>query len=223
MGLGTILSGGTDGQYQVKLLYSVVMYNAELKLIDSRLNVLQIAYTSAPISTPREIFKKNNLGLQIESLKKRKSNLEKNVKTEEIISAWCADFTEDLSGNIGTVEIPGESANIQIQPGYEENAIYDIVRDGQLVPAYNMNTAAWYYNLAMLPGWQKWKPLFRYAIIDSINSEANTAKITLEDIKSTQQDLNINQDDIISDVEIEYMECNSAASVSYTHLTLPTN
>lgn len=210
MGKGKIISGGTDGQYQVRVLYSSVEYHAQIERIDARLIVLQDAYDNAPIETPKEVWEKSILGLQITALEKRKTNLEENVILEEDISAWCADLTEDLSGDIGTVEIPGESTNIQIQPGYSDNAIYNLERDGQLVPTYNMNAAGWFYNLAMLPGWQKWKPLFRYATIDSIK-EDNKADITIENIKSSQQELEINQANTLSDVEIEYMDCDSSA------------
>jgi hypothetical protein len=71
--------------------------------------------------------------------------------------------------------------------------------------------SGFFYNLAMLPGWQKWKPLFRYASIDSIDSENNEADLTLSGEKSSQQNLDINQATTISGVPIEYMDCNSAA------------
>lgn len=211
MGKGQIISGGANGQYQVKILYSRVEYDAQMLIIDSRLIALQTAHINAPTTTPKERAAKDIIGLQIAALEKRQANLEANVLLEETISAWCSDLTEDLSGDIGTVEIPGESTNIQIQPGYENNAAYNLERDGQLVPTYNASPAGVYYNLAMLPGWQKWKPLFRYATIDSINSGNDTANITLENIKSSQQDIEINQTDTLSDVAIEYMTCDSVA------------
>ncbi|MFK5952471.1 MAG: hypothetical protein QM498_05375, partial [Desulfobacterium sp.] len=149
------------------------------------------------------------LSMQKLSIEKRKQYLENKMPADKTVSAWCADLTEDLSGEIGTVEIPGESTYIQIQPGYENNAAYDLDRDGQLLPAVVSTPAQTFYNLAMLPGWQKWKPLFRYGTITAIDGD--TADITLENIKSSQQSLEINQTDTLTGVAIEYMSCNSGA------------
>ena len=143
------------------------------------------------------------------SAAKRKQFLEANMPADETISAWCADLTEDLTGEIGTVEIPGETAYIQIQPGYESNAVYNIPRDGQLLPTVIASAAQSFYNLAMMPGWQKWKPLFRYGTITAIDGD--TASVAVEGITSSQQSLVINQTDSLSDVAIEYMNCNGGA------------
>ena len=143
------------------------------------------------------------------SAEKRKEYLENNMPEDETISAWCADLTEDLAGEVGTVEIPGESVDIQVQPGYDGNAAYNQDRDGQLLPTVVNTPAQAFYNLAMMPGWQKWKPTYRYATIDSIG--AYTANITLESATSTQQGLNINIESSFTDVLIEYMSCNASA------------
>ena len=143
------------------------------------------------------------------SAEKRKEYLENNMPEDETISAWCADLTEDLAGEVGTVEIPGESVDIQVQPGYDGNAAYNQDRDGQLLPTVVNTPAQAFYNLAMMPGWQKWKPLFRYATIDAVNGDK--ADITLGNTTSSQQSLDINQAGTISDVDIEYMSCNGAA------------
>ncbi|MFO7884816.1 MAG: hypothetical protein R6U68_08350, partial [Desulfobacteraceae bacterium] len=122
------------------------------------------------------------LRAQLASLKVRKLSLEKRIEfinagfpDDETISAWCADLTEDLTGTVGLIEVPGESVEFNIRPGYEGGATYDQGRDGQLVPTVIQTPAQAYYNLAMLPGWQKWMPTYRYATIDSLDTDADTA------------------------------------------------
>jgi len=156
------------------------------------------------------------LRLEIKALKIQKLSYQKrleyiieNMPDDYITSVWCADLTEDLTGSVGTIETPGEIGALQIQPGYDSNAAYTQTRDGQLTPTVCMTPAQTFYNLAMLPGWQKWKPVFRYATITSVSGD--TANITMDATESSQQDLNINQAGQLSNVAIEYMDCNGAA------------
>ncbi|MBF0414129.1 MAG: hypothetical protein HQK70_15670, partial [Desulfamplus sp.] len=97
-----------------------------------------------------------------------------------------------------------------IYPAYDkETAAYNTERDGQLMLTKIMTPAQCFYNLAMLPGWQKWKPLYRYARITA--KSGNLATINIEDIRSTQQNLNINYIKTMANVPIEYMSCNGGA------------
>ena len=98
---------------------------------------------------------KNLATLKLRSFQLRKSYLIGNTPSDPIVNAWCADLTEDLSGEIGTIEVPGERGTVLIQPGYGGNAVYDSSRDGQLQPLIACPAAQVFYNLAMLPGWQK--------------------------------------------------------------------
>ncbi len=236
MGKGTIISGGTDGQYQLQINYDRVAYDAELSklteqitewaikisdkeseitnlynertyLVDNQFSAETIAKKTNEITSAEQ--EKAKLEIYKLSFEKRKEYLEDNMPNDETMSAWCADLTEDLTGEVGTVEIPGESTHIQIQPGYESNAVYNQSRDGQLLPTVVSTPAQTFYNLAMLPGWQKWKPLFRYGTITAIDGDI--ADVTLENIKSSQQALEINQTSNLSDVDIEYMSCNGSA------------
>jgi hypothetical protein len=105
--------------------------------------------------------------------------------------------------------VPGESVEFNIQPGYDGNAVYDSARDGQLTPTLAMTPAAAFYNLAMLPGWQKWKPTYRYGTITAVDGDL--ANVTLDAATSTQQGLGVNQESTLSDVPIEYMTCNGSS------------
>ena len=209
MGKGQIISGGSKGQYTVRILYDTMAYDREKAIIQNQLTLLNAQYIAAPESTGKEIITKNIIKLQIISLEKREQMLNAGFTAYKDISAWCADLTEDLTGYIGTAEVPGETTNIQIEPGYNGYATYQANADGQLQLTYNMDAAGLFYNLAMLPGWQKWKPLYRYGKITSISGDL--ANVDLDDIKSSQQSIEINQTTTLSNVPIEYMTCNGSA------------
>ena len=139
---------------------------------------------------------------------------------------WCADATDsdDLPSKLGMIEIAGDSAKgVNIQPGYSGNSAYDADRDGQIfvVPSSNENDDAGvacgvFWNWAMRAGWQRWRPNYRYAEIGDIDYDADTCDLTLDDIFATEDlegvQRSINPDDnVLTAVPIEYMECNSAA------------
>lgn len=203
MGKGTIISGGTDGQYQVS-----VVYNTDRQDTEKAANIAKIADIDTQIAAEEDTQKLNVLKLQKLSLEKRNETLD-TIPESEDISAWCADLTEDLSWEVGLIEVPGESVAFNIQPGYDGNAAYDSTRDGQLFPTMGLTPASAFYNLAMLPGWQKWKPTYRYATITAITGDI--ASISMESAVSTQQGLDVNQETTLSDVAIEYMNCNGSA------------
>jgi len=203
MGKGVIISGGTDGQYQVS-----VQYNVERVQAEKAANLEKITNLADRISQETDEQKLKILKLQKLSLEKRNEILDAIPESEEI-SAWCADLTEDLAGEVGLIEVPGESTAFNIQPGYEDNGAYNAARDGQLTPTMAMDPAAAFYNLAMLPGWQKWKPTYRYGTITAIDGD--TADVVLDAAVSTQQGLGVNQGTTLSGVPIEYMSCNGAA------------
>lgn len=124
------------------------------------------------------------------------------------MQAWCADYTEDLSGEVATAEVPGEIGSVIIKPGFEGNA-WSAAADGAMQPTLASTPAATFYNLAMLPGWQKWRPTFRTATITRLNGE--TCSITLDAATSSQQELGVNAQSSYSNVPILYMNCNGSA------------
>ena len=227
MGKGTIISAVGDGSYTVTVEYDTAAITAMISLLTTKISDFQ-AVIDDPESTDVEvkIAKIRQLSAQ-----KRKDFLEdtSKVPTSENITAWCADYTTDLTGSVGTIEVGRERANgVNIQPGYESNAVYSGTRDGQLVPTMAQSAAATFYNLAMLPGAQKWIPMFRYGTITEIDYDLDTCSVTIDSLTSSQQGLNINQDIGLSDVPIEYMDCNSAAFavddeiiVEFTPATFP--
>jgi hypothetical protein len=148
------------------------------------------------------------------SLLKQKEYLMR-IPADPTVSAWCADHTEDLSGNVGTIEINGDpKAAINIRPGYDGRSEYDGSRDGQAMNIMAMTPEQAFYNLAMMPGWQKWMPTYRIGEITTISGD--TCALILDNANSSLASsgtgpLNINAALELSNVPIEYMSCNGSA------------
>jgi len=122
--------------------------------------------------------------------------------------AWCADYTDDASGEVDTIEINGEPPTIIIAPQNSETPSTD-------APGYLLNRAVMsgpqaYYNAAILPGWQKFLPTFRTGEITAVDYDEDTANVAMDDAASTAQELNINKLNSLSGVPIEYMDCHAA-------------
>jgi hypothetical protein len=156
-------------------------------------------------------MKKKMLALRLASIMKKVQQYQNHIAIDHTMAAWCADLTEDLSGIVGTIEVPGEIGVVQIQPGYDGNAAYDADRDGQMQGTAAGDPAAVFYNLAMLPGWQKWMPTYRYGTITAIDTGADTCTVELDTAQSSAQSLDINHLSVLYNVPIEYMQCNSSA------------
>ena len=206
MGKGTINSHLGDGEYSVTLNFDSTRVAEEI----SRLDIV-IADWQTRIALMPAGQEKNLATLKLRSFQLRKSYLIGNTPSDPTVNAWCADLTEDLSGVVGTIEVPGERGTVLIRPGYDGNAVYNSTRDGQLQPLIASPAAQVFYNIAMLPGWQKWMPLYRFGTITVIDYDLNTCSVNMEAAASSAQGINVNQDTSLTDVPIEYLACNSAA------------
>ena len=132
-------------------------------------------------------------------------------------NVWCADYTENIAGTVGIIEIAGEKEKgVNIQPGWQGNCAYSENRDGKLAACGTTKDEAWetFWNWSMRPGWQKWKPNYRYGTITSINRTAKTCSITLDECISTDSPenkaLDVNQSATLKGVAFSYMLCGSA-------------
>lgn len=148
--------------------------------------------------------------LELETVSAKIQSLS-NIAATDSLTAWCADLTTDLSGEVGTVEVPGERDHVLIRPGHDGAAAYDAARDGQIFPIKSTTPAATFYNLAMLPGWQKWRPQYRLGEITALDPDTDTCDVALDAEASSAQGLGVNQSSTLSGIPIEYMACNSAA------------
>jgi hypothetical protein len=254
MGKGTIISGGADGLYQVRLGYNRTRIEAErtelmrlLAEIDDTLmpaagasydnSVFQYDYAQQVLSAAiaggdpatiktasREAIEalaamgsdraqKNILTLRKTALQKRFEYIAANLLSEDpTVSAWCADLTEDLTGSVGTVEVPGERVSsgpaVTIRPGYEGAAVYDAARDGILKPPIALGAAEALHARAILPGVHKWAPQYRLGAITAI--DGNSCTVLLDAALSSAQNINVNQTASVT-ASILYMDCHGAA------------
>ena len=200
MGKGTITAELGSGHYTVTLVYAgrarVNGWIADL--------TAKIAALTTVIAGMDEGLEKTIAELRLQGMIKRRSYYQAKMPDDRSINAWCVDLTTGLTGDVGTIEVAGErSGGVNIQPGYDGNAVYNASRDGQLLPAVATTAAAAYFNRAIMPGWQKHLPTFRYGVIvaDSIDFDGNTCDVCLDPTYSSQLNLDINQDQGFSQCE----------------------
>jgi len=275
MGKATIVSGGENGQYQVRLDYGKATQTERLAAIAARLAALVglIAqalqdlntqeYTGAQVEAEVEaainayvataqalaalpadtepavlkavqdavktalkthtealtklaaaVRKTAPLRLAWQALKAEQVQLQKDqakwaaLVLEETVQAWCADLTEDATGEVATVEIPGESKLVLIAPA----APVPTAAHGALVAREVQTPAQVFFNAAILPGWQKYRPTHRRGVITAVDEALDKADVTLEVLdKSSAQGLGIDQAQTLAAVPVEYMTCNAGA------------
>ena len=130
---------------------------------------------------------------------------------EPEVTAWCADYSLELTGEVATAEVPGEPRAVLVRPGFEDDAQWMPERDGQLVHRAGMQSHQVYFNAAILPGWQKWKPTYRLGEITAL--DAGTADVLLDADTSSANEIPIDPPDgrQLSQVPIEYMDCDAIA------------
>jgi len=207
MGVGTIKNNIGDGKYSVELNY-------DTSLLDNQIanDTAIVATISADIDNLDPLSSTYDADLKTLTARKTRyedliKKLEALIPDDPIVDAWCADLSDELSGEVSTIEIPGEKTFVNVAPGYVDGVYYgapvDVAKYGQLTPVMAMSPSATFYNLAMLPGWQKWKPTYRYGQITAIDGDL--CDVSLEGIESSQQNLDVNQSNTLSDVSISYM------------------
>lgn len=170
------------------------------------------AVTAAQAVLTGAQFELDRVESQLEALVIRKSAVEDRItylnglNLQQTVDTWCVDYTLEASGEVATIEIPGEPAKILVAPG----ASPPTVADGTVLARPVMDSKELYYNLAILPGWQKFKPTYRVGELVSIDYATETGSVVLDVAQSTAQNLNINQSLFLENVPIEYMDCGGS-------------
>lgn len=215
----------------------IAEHESALLALDSDIDSAQVAVNSAAADQDEAVAAYRNGNLDIKHLSKyaeaiaqaagKRDQLVSQKRAKEMLIAadetliarvdalpplrkmqvWCADYTEDLSGEIATAEVPGEIGSVIIKPGSEGRGWSS--SDGAMQPALAGTPAGTFYNLAMMPGWQKWRPTYRVATITAIDGDQ--CDIDLDSASSSQQGLNVNTRNSYSNVQILYMDCNGGA------------
>jgi hypothetical protein len=144
--------------------------------------------------------------------------LQNSADTE--IPAWCADYTEGLTGEVATLEVPGEvdpiiGGGINIKPGDEDGAEWT-ADYGQIQFGKTLSPAGFAWNMTMLTPWMKWMPLWRYATVTAVNASADTVNVALQPVLSKvgaylRRDLTVNDPWLtsMSQVPVQYMACGA--------------
>lgn len=247
MGIAQILSGGTDGKYNIRLvketakaalrktaleakltaLLAIITtkeleFYAALAVFEAKRALLTAAITAynAGTVTINDVEKAqsdmmtaykdhvekqrayNRLVLEETSLQKQLDLLDLLFVNEDRANVWCADLTETLTGEVGTIEVNGEKTEIIIMPEGDPGL-------GKIQEAGAGTPAGTFYNWAVRPGWQKYKPTYRIGTITALTGDL--CDIDLTPAASSDQNLNINQDETLINVPIEYMTCNGSA------------
>lgn len=168
---------------------------------------VQAMQTKSVYDEANKAYKK--LLLQETALGKEKTKLQ-NAPEDEAAQAWCADFTENLTGDVGVIDVGYEDKDIRIiRPHAIEGAGYNAASDGIISSFFNHTAHQLYTNRAYLPAMAKWKPRYRTGSITSLTGD--TCNVSLDPYVSSQQKLDINQSTSLTGVPIEYMTCNGAA------------
>lgn len=184
------LLANPEGQYpelQKAIQDAVTAYAAEvakLKPLQGEVNVLKSEQTS---------------------LGSRSSYLN-SLNLIKVAPAWCVDLTENATGQVATIEIPGEPDKVLIAPGAPQPQN----TDGQVLARDVLREDQAFLNAALLPGWQKWKPTFRIGTITFVNKDANTCSVDVQYTESSANQLPINQTEFLSGVPIDYMDCDAS-------------
>jgi hypothetical protein len=131
-----------------------------------------------------------------------------SVQAERTVSAWCADLTENATGTVATIEVPGEPQRVLIAPGGRA----PVEADGALAARALMSPGQVFWCAAVLPGWQRFKPDYRVGTVIAVNTTNDTAAVTLDEVFSSAQGLNVMNGPLaLQNVPVEYLDCNASA------------
>lgn len=83
--------------------------------------------------------------------------------------------------------------------------------DGAMRHAITMSPEQSFLNRAIMPGWQRFMPTYRWGTITALDKDADTCSVSLASATSSQQSLNINQVSSLSNIPVVYMNCNAKA------------
>ena len=164
--------------------------------------------TSINLGTRRRQYEANKIQLATLRMQLEAIEAKKNADAKGV---WCADFIEDAEGDCGIIDIPGEPGEQIMQPQYQGAGAYSAGRDGILMPRAWPSPASAYYNFAILPGIQRWRPTYRLGTLIDIDYDNNSGEVELMAAISSAQSLNVNPPNTLLTVQFAYMECNAEA------------
>jgi len=153
------------------------------------------------------------------ALEKAKGELDKcntlisQAAAAPTLSLWCADYTLDLTGDVGTIELGRSGRPALIRPGGGDGAgeAAYMPSDGIAAITTLVTGAGAFYNAAVQPGVATWRPRYRTGKIISMIEVLHRATVALDPLTLTDQKINVNQSVTVVDASVDYLHCNSYA------------
>jgi hypothetical protein len=232
MSKGRIIHADDEGRYRVALVRNMALVdkaierlNQDIAKCDDELLHAESDYWKKYLATQDEGERKKiqtEYDMQVEGIKIVKVSCEQQVKElkkierEKIVDLYCADYSLDLSGEVGVIEFFGDPRNGQvIYPGYGGAAAFNKKRDGAYQVVNALHDASWLWDLLVGTAWQRWRYAYRAAHIVSVQDDR--AEIEMEQV-GDHWSWGLGQDSGLilgggrySDVPIWYMDCNGQA------------
>jgi hypothetical protein len=212
MGRAQIIRNDGEGLYTIEVKHDTTAAVAELSKLNAILSKVEAKIAEENCNPEPDPNVINALEIRKTALEKRIEGVTTARDADFLTTAWCADRTEGLTGEVGTIEPGTEMKNgINIRPGFEDDAAFVRTRDGQATPFLTMGVADAMVNFALMPAIQRWRPTYRYATISTIDHAENRCRVILEPLFSSIRGLDINPQAAYDDVPIEYMSCDATA------------
>ncbi len=134
-------------------------------------------------------LKTQPLAQQISLIKAQKIAAE--VEIEHLINAsgyvdaeaWCVDDSENLSGEVGTIDLP--DGTTLIRPGHDDNAAHQQVRDGILQPVYSSHAANFALHYIFHDAWLIHMPRYRAGTV--VGVMPGQCEIELDEYETPEQ------------------------------------
>ncbi len=191
----------------------VAMLKALLATMESRVIDVWCATYSDGLSVGAKVKTMEVPGHWVDDGENRISTLYEGTPQEKTVSYFERSFNIAPSGNLWPA-IPSAMT------GYPATLAPPVAQHGALVPAEALGDAQVFVNLALEPGNEKWRPLWRYGILTAVNQSADTATVMLNGIYSRAErgaapadSLPLDEIRELSNVPIRYPPCNSRVFV----------
>lgn len=166
---------------------------------------------------PLQIAKVKRLSKQT----KLKTMQDTTPDESETVTAWCADYTEGLSGDVGLIDV---ASGPIIQPGWNPSptpeSAYDLARDGVMLPPEGFYTGSGLYRaMALYDGWQIFRPTYRTGVITS--KSGDSCSVELDDLQTRYIEADANRETgAVASADIVYMDCNGAVFGEGDHVVV---
>jgi len=161
-------NANTDNNQEFTKQYAEILASYTKEITDININLVKISDLIAVNYNHKSSKLVERKGID-DSFTKYKNPLNQ--------SAWCADYTEGLTGDVGIISINDETNAPNDQDFIiDAEGIESDTRDIQ--PVISSGSMAIAYNLAVMPAFQKWKPRYRGAVISTIDNAQNTCRVS---------------------------------------------